>query len=63
LVFGAGAVFGDTKAGVVVALSIRDGHMLWSYDTHSAARSSPAVAGSLVVIGDSSGDLFAFRPA
>jgi outer membrane protein assembly factor BamB len=63
LVFGTGAVFGDTKAGAVVALSIGDGHMLWSYDTHSAARSSPAVAGSLVVIGDSSGDLFAFRPA
>jgi eukaryotic-like serine/threonine-protein kinase len=63
LMVGTGAVFGDTKAGAVVALSIADGNILWSYDTHSAVRSSPAVAGSLVAVGDSSGDLFAFRPA
>ena len=60
---GAGAVFGDTKAGAVVALSTADGHVLWSYDPHSAVRSSPAVAGSLIVVGDSGGDVFAFRPA
>ncbi|TMC82476.1 MAG: hypothetical protein E6J06_10965 [Chloroflexi bacterium] len=62
VIFGTGAVFGDLKAGSVVALSSSDGHRLWSYDTHSAVRSGPALAGDLVVVGDSAGDLMAFRP-
>jgi outer membrane protein assembly factor BamB len=63
VLFGTGAVFGDIKAGAIVALSSSDGRVLWSYDTHSAVRSSPAIAGRLVVAGDANGDLFAFRPA
>lgn len=63
VVFGTGAVFGDTTAGSIVALSTSDGQVLWTYDTHSAVRSSPAIAGGLMVAGDARGDVFAFRPA
>jgi outer membrane protein assembly factor BamB len=63
VLFGTGAVFGDVKAGSIVALSSSDGQVLWMYDTHSAVRSSPAIAGRLVVVGDANGDVFAFRPA
>ncbi|TME39170.1 MAG: hypothetical protein E6I61_11865, partial [Chloroflexi bacterium] len=62
VIFGTGAVFGDLSTGSVVALSSSDGHRLWSYDTHSAVRSGPALAGDLVFVGDSAGDLLAFRP-
>ena len=62
MVFGTGAVFGDLDTGSVVALSTRDGHRLWSYDTHSSVRSGPALAGDVVVVGDYAGDLMAFRP-
>jgi outer membrane protein assembly factor BamB len=63
LVFGTGAVFGDVHVGSIVALSSLDGGVLWTYDVHSAVFSAPAIAGTMVVIGDSNGDLFAFRPS
>jgi hypothetical protein len=45
------------------ATPLADGHQLWSYDTHSAVRSGPALAGAdLVVVGDYAGDVLAFRP-
>jgi len=62
VVFGTGAVFGDLGAGFIIALSRDDGTVLWSYDAQSAVRSSPVIAGSLVLVGDAAGDLFAFRP-
>ncbi|HXN77594.1 MAG TPA: PQQ-binding-like beta-propeller repeat protein, partial [Candidatus Dormibacteraeota bacterium] len=62
VVFGTGAVFGDLGVGLIIALSPKDGNVLWSYDAQSAVRSSPAITGSLVVVGDAAGDLFAFRP-
>jgi outer membrane protein assembly factor BamB len=62
LVFGTGAVFGDLNAGLILALSRDDGKVLWSYDARSSVRSSPAIAGSLVVVGDAAGALFAFDP-
>jgi polyvinyl alcohol dehydrogenase (cytochrome) len=62
VVFGTGAVFGDLGAGFIIALSRDDGTVLWSYDAQSAVRSSPAIAGTLVLVGDAAGDLFAFRP-
>jgi outer membrane protein assembly factor BamB len=63
VVFGTGPVFGDVHVGSIVALSSRDGGVLWVYDTHSAVFSSPAIAGTMVAVGDSNGDLFAFRPS
>jgi outer membrane protein assembly factor BamB len=63
VVFGTGAVFGDLSAGLIIALSPKDGNVLWSYDAQSAVRSSPVIAGSLVAVGDAAGDLFAFRPS
>ena len=63
LVFGTGAVFGDSRVGSIVALSGSDGRVLWTYDAHSAVFSSPAIAGAMVVVGDSNGDLLAFRPS
>lgn len=62
LVFGTGPVFGGTDVGSIVALSSLDGRVLWSYDAHSAVLSSPAIAGTMVAVGDSNGDLFVFRP-
>jgi len=62
LIFGTGPVFGALDAGSIVALSTAGGDVLWSYDTHSPVRSGPALAGDLVVVGDYSGDVFAFRP-
>jgi outer membrane protein assembly factor BamB len=62
VVFGTGAVFGDLSRGSVVAVSATDGHVLWSFDAHSAVRGGPAVAGTLVAVGDAAGDLMAFRP-
>ncbi len=62
VVFGTGAVFGDVNVGLILALSRDDGKVLWSYDARSAVRSSPAIAGSLVVVGDAAGDLLAFDP-
>ena len=63
VVFGTGAVFGDLGAGFIIALSRDDGTVLWSYDAQSAVRSSPAIAGSLVLVGDAAGDLFVFSPS
>jgi outer membrane protein assembly factor BamB len=62
VLFGTGAVFGDLSVGLVIALSSKDGTVLWSYDAQSAVRSSPVIAGSLVVVGDAAGDLLAFDP-
>jgi outer membrane protein assembly factor BamB len=62
VMFGTGAVFGDLGAGFILAVSRDAGTVLWSYDAQSAVRSSPAIAGSLVVVGDAAGDLFAFEP-
>ena len=62
LVFGTGAVLEDVKAGSIIALSTADGSVLFAFDTRSAVRGGPAIGGSLVVVGDAAGDLFAFRP-
>jgi outer membrane protein assembly factor BamB len=63
LVFGTGDVFGDPNAGGVVALSTRDGSTLWKHDLRSAVFSAPAMSGETVLIGDSRGDVIAFRPS
>ncbi len=63
LVFGTRAVFGDVHVGSIVALSSLDGRVLWAYNEHSAVFSSPAIAGTMVAVGDSNGDVFAFRPS
>ena len=62
LIFGTGAVFGDSNVGALVALSSADARVLWRYDTHSAVRSGPAIAADFVVVGDYAGDVLAFRP-
>ena len=62
LVFGEGNVFGETNSGRVTALSTVDEKVIWSYDTHSAVRSGPVIAGNLVVVGDYNGDVLGFRP-
>ena len=61
VVFGTGAVFGDLKAGLLVALSTAGGKELWRYDARSAVRSGPAIAGDMVVAGDYAGDVIAIR--
>ena len=58
-----GAVFGDLGVGLVIAVSRDDGTVLWSYDAKSAVRSSPAIVGGVVLVGDAAGDLFAFKPS
>jgi polyvinyl alcohol dehydrogenase (cytochrome) len=63
LVFGTGDVFGDPNSGRVVALSSRNGTVLWTHDLHSAVFSGPAMSGDTVLVGDSRGDVIAFRPA
>ncbi len=63
VVFGTGDVFGDPNAGGMVALSSRDGTVLWTHDLHSAVFSGPAISGDMVLVGDSRGDVIAFRPA
>jgi outer membrane protein assembly factor BamB len=62
IVFGTGVVFGDLTSGSVQAISASDGSSIWSVNTGAAVRSGPALAGSLVVVGDSAGDLMAFSP-
>jgi outer membrane protein assembly factor BamB len=63
VMFGIGDVFGNPNIGGVVALSSRDGSVLWLTDLHSAVFSGPAISGDTVLIGDSRGDLIAYRPA
>jgi outer membrane protein assembly factor BamB len=63
VVFGTGDVFGDLKVGLIIAMSRDEGNVLWSYDPQSAVRSSPAIAGNIVLVGDAAGDLFAFDPS
>ena len=63
LMFGIGDVFGNPNVGGVVALSSHDGSVLWMTDFHSAVFSGPAISGNTVLVGDSRGDLIAFRPA
>jgi outer membrane protein assembly factor BamB len=63
LVYGTGDVFGDPNAGGMVALSSRDGTVVWTHDLHSAIFSGPAISGDTVLVGDSRGDVIAFRPA
>jgi polyvinyl alcohol dehydrogenase (cytochrome) len=62
VLFGTGSVFGDVSLGSLEALSVIDASVLWSYETHSAVRSGPALAGDLVVAGDYAGQVMAFRP-
>lgn len=62
IVFGTGAVFGDTGMGTVEAVSAVDGSSLWTVATDSAVRSGPALVGNLVVVGDYAGDVMAFSP-
>ena len=63
VMFGIGDVFGNPNIGGVVALSSRDGSVLWLTDFHSAVFSGPAISGDTVLIGNSRGDLIAYRPA
>lgn len=63
LVFGMGNVFGDVAHGSLTVLSTAGGQRLWSFDAHSAVRSSPAVIGDTVVAGDVAGDVLVFTPA
>jgi outer membrane protein assembly factor BamB len=63
LVFGTGDVFGDPNSGGMVALSSRDGTVLWTHDLHSAVFSAPAMSGDMVLVGDTRGDVVAFRPS
>lgn len=63
VVFGTGDVFGDPNIGGIVALSSQDGTVLWTSDLHSAVFSGPAISGNTVLIGNSRGDLIAYRPA
>jgi outer membrane protein assembly factor BamB len=62
VIFGTGAVFGDLGVGLILALLRSDGSVVWSYDAHASVRSSLAIVGTLVLVGDAAGDLFAFRP-
>lgn len=62
VVFGIGDVFGDPNVGGVVALSTSDGSVLWIADFHSAVFSAPSIAGDTLLIGNSRGDLVAYRP-
>jgi outer membrane protein assembly factor BamB len=61
LLFGTGAVFGDLNRGSLLALSTSDGNELGRFDTRSAVRSGPAIAGELIVAGDYAGDLLALK--
>jgi len=63
LMFGIGDVFGNPNIGGVVGLSSRDGSVLWLTDMHSAVFSGPAISGDTVLVGNSRGDLIAYRPA
>jgi outer membrane protein assembly factor BamB len=62
VLFGTGAVFGDLSQGSLEAVSVIDGSVLWSVQTHSAVRGGPALAGDLLVAGDYAGDVLAFHP-
>jgi outer membrane protein assembly factor BamB len=57
------AMFADFNVGLIIAMSRDEGSVLWSYDPQSAVRSSPAIAGNMVLVGDAAGDLFAFDPS
>lgn len=61
LVFGTGDVFGDPHRGGLIALSTTDGSVLWTFDTHQSVFSAPAIAGGMVIVGDSGGTVRAFR--
>jgi outer membrane protein assembly factor BamB len=63
VVFGTGDVFGDPNQGGMMALSSMDGTVLWTHDLHSAVFSGPSISGNTVLVGDSRGDLIAYRPA
>jgi len=63
VLFGTGDVFGDPNEGGMVALSSHDGAVLWTRNLHSAVFSGPAISGETVLVGDSRGDLIAYRPA
>lgn len=63
VVFGTGDVFGDPNEGAVQALSSQTGVVLWSTDLHSAVFSAPALSGDTLLIGDSRGDVIAYRPS
>jgi outer membrane protein assembly factor BamB len=63
VVFGTGDVFGNPNEGGIVALSSQGGAVLWTSDLHSAVFSGPAISGNTVLVGDSRGDLIAYRPA
>jgi outer membrane protein assembly factor BamB len=53
---GYGRVYLPTFAGLLVALSPRDGRVLWRYDSHRCAWASPALAAGLVI------ETFLLRP-
>lgn len=63
LIFGTGDEFGDPHAGELIALSTRNGSIVWRFDMKSSVFSSPAIVGAVVVVGDTQGDLVAFGAA
>ncbi len=62
VVFGTGDPFGDPHAGRMLALSTRDGSVVWSYDMKSSVFSAPAISGDEVLVGDTQGALTVFGP-
>lgn len=62
VIFGTGDVFGDAHRGGLVALAASDGAVLWSYDARSSVFSAPAIVATMVIVGDTRGDLLAFVP-
>jgi polyvinyl alcohol dehydrogenase (cytochrome) len=62
VVFGTGDVFGDKTSGKIIALSTTDGSTIWTYDAHAQVFSAPAIVGSMVLTGDSKGEVLAFGP-
>ena len=50
------------KGGGVYALDSTDGTLLWGFDDQYAVLSGPAIAGSIVVVGDTGGSVMAFSP-
>ena len=48
-------------AGIVRALSAKDGSQVWSYKTGGKIYSTPAVSGGTVVIGSSDGNIYALN--
>lgn len=53
----AGGQIEDRPAGTVEAFALENGQLLWRYDTASAIKTSPVVAGDVVVAAEVGGDV------